>query len=280
MKELISVILPVYGNYDRERFKVVVDSVKAQRGVNVETVYPDLIGQPILAKLINHGVKQSRGKYIYISDRDVALPSKYFLRDTVGLFEKRRKVPIARPSMRRLLLEDWETFKSEYETAGFEIFKKLIYDQRYVVRFGHKRKRLKVISRLEHCKTRNFIASEKDYLEFVSNKRDWKMEPKYFSRDTHYSGTILTKKQFEDVGGFCAKYVGWGCEDVDFQLKLRSRFGLTYFPKIRELEVIHLDHTREYYSPAQWLRNSKILDERRKIGADACILQDIKDNFG
>jgi predicted glycosyltransferase involved in capsule biosynthesis len=84
----------------------------------------------------------------------------------------------------------------------------------------------------------------------------------------------MLKEHFFAVGGFCERFMAWGCHDADLQWKLKRRYNLIEFPNFPEYEVLHLDHERVYFDKERWQANRKIQEERRKEGPEKAILAD------
>ena len=83
---------------------------------------------------------------------------------------------------------------------------------------------------------------------------------------------MFRREQFVSVGGYCEDFVNWGCEDSDLQWKFAEKYGIEFFPD--ELEVIHLDHPKGYFSPEMWVRNEKIITQRKSEGVESAIRLD------
>lgn len=91
----------------------------------------------------------------------------------------------------------------------------------------------------------------------------------------HWGGIAVRRETFAAVGGYCARYSGWGCEDDDLIAKLEQRIGVisAYRAHGRELSCLHYEHPRTHTSthlPA----NKAILAERLAAGVDAMIEED------
>ena len=56
------------------------------------------------------------------------------------------------------------------------------------------------------------------------------------------------------------------------QSKVKKLYNLQFFPE--NLEVLHLDHPKEYFSPEMWARNEEISKKRMKEGIEKIIKKD------
>jgi N-terminal domain of galactosyltransferase len=90
----------------------------------------------------------------------------------------------------------------------------------------------------------------------------------------HWGGTLVGHDLFDAVGGYCERYVGWGCEDDDLHAKLAGRATVHRAWQVaRTLKCVHFEHPRAYHGP-ELLANKEILRARRASGPDAMIAED------
>jgi N-terminal domain of galactosyltransferase len=90
----------------------------------------------------------------------------------------------------------------------------------------------------------------------------------------HWGGILLDRKTFDAVGGYCTRYVGWGCEDDDLIAKLEGRARIVRAWRVsRRLTCLHFEHPRSH-TLANIQANNAILAERLAAGVDAMIDED------
>ena len=90
----------------------------------------------------------------------------------------------------------------------------------------------------------------------------------------HWGGFLLERATFDAVGGYCTRYVGWGCEDDDLIAKLEGRAQVVRAWRVaRRLTCLHFEHSRAH-TAASIRTNQAILAERRAAGVDAMIEED------
>jgi hypothetical protein len=91
----------------------------------------------------------------------------------------------------------------------------------------------------------------------------------------HWGGILVRREDFDAVGGYCTRYVGWGCEDEDLITKLAGRAGIIRAWKVapRRLACLHFEHPRLHES-AHIQANLMIQAERFTAGVDAMIEED------
>jgi hypothetical protein len=93
----------------------------------------------------------------------------------------------------------------------------------------------------------------------------------------HWGGIAVRTETFAAVGGYCARYSGWGCEDDDLIAKLEERIGVIYAyrERARALSCLHYEHPRTHTS-THFPANHAILIERLAAGVDAMIEEDAR----
>ncbi|WP_203744020.1 galactosyltransferase-related protein [Catellatospora bangladeshensis] len=95
----------------------------------------------------------------------------------------------------------------------------------------------------------------------------------WFPPPYHWGGFLVERKLFDDVGGYCTIYSGWGCEDDDLIAKLEGRIEvMRAWRAARGLACLHFEHSRTHTVtlPA----NQEILARRLDRGVDAMIAED------
>ena len=95
-----------------------------------------------------------------------------------------------------------------------------------------------------------------------------------WSEDLHCGGNLFRKEHFYQVGRYCENFVNWGCEDSDLQWKMTAYYDLQFFPKTEKFEVLHLDHSKDYFSSSMWNLNEEICAKRKTAGVDCAIKKD------
>ncbi|WP_432994594.1 galactosyltransferase-related protein [Dactylosporangium sp. CA-233914] len=92
----------------------------------------------------------------------------------------------------------------------------------------------------------------------------------------HWGGFLLPRGVFDAAGGYCARYLGWGCEDDDLIAKLESRGEVLRAWRVaKTLTCLHLEHPRT--SENNGLKaNQAILHERLAAGGAAMIAEDLR----
>lgn len=90
----------------------------------------------------------------------------------------------------------------------------------------------------------------------------------------HWGGVLVSRETFDAVGGYCTRYVGYGCEDDDLIAKLDGLTGTVRAWRVaRGLTCLHYEHPRAPNS-AGLSANLPLLAERLAMGVDAMIEED------
>lgn len=74
---------------------------------------------------------------------------------------------------------------------------------------------------------------------------------------------------YERVNGYDEQYVGWGCEDDDFRIRLR-RAGVRVQSILRWTNTYHLWHPRDVSAPVRWSDGPNVTYHHRPIRLTRC----------
>ena len=301
----ISVVIPLYGDFDIKRSLISIKSIKMQRDVETEIIvseqgekrrFPEVEGVKHVftyyksksalsnfnpGKIRNIAILNSTKDFIYTNDADVIFPDPYYLRKVLTILKKNPNKVLFRPFMRRLPLDNFDEFNSWCGSLGFEkAIKKLIINQKFLVKTSPKYQKMKIFEKdsQEAGYRKTFTSLIEDYKKYVEERlgsdNDLNFWPVYWNEDRHCGANFFRRIHFMNTGGYCEKFINWGCEDSDLQWKFRETYDLDFFPP--ELEVIHLDHPKGYVSPRMWVLNEKKSSKRKKNGLKLAIEFDKK----
>ncbi|MDP1728689.1 MAG: glycosyltransferase [archaeon] len=312
LTEGISIIIPLYGDFDIRRILRSIDSIKMQKGVDAEIVvseqgetrrFPEVEGVKYIftyhkpqanlsdfnpGKVRNIAILNSTRDYIYTLDADVILPDPEFLKKILNILKEDSNKILFRPFMRRLPRDNFEEFNQWCDVFGFEeALKKLIINQEFLVKTSLEYRELKIFEKdsKEAGYRKTFSSLIEDYKKYVEERlgsdTDLNFWPVYWNENRHCGSNFFRRSQFLDVGGYCEKFINWGCEDSDLQWKFREIYNLEFFPP--EMEVIHLDHPKGYVSPKMWALNEEKSTKRKKDGVKLAVEYDkeiLKKEYG
>ena len=169
---MISVIIPLYGQFDINRAIMSVSSVLAQRGINLELIVSEQGESPKFPKtpnvkhiftyyqpsselsdfnpgnIRNIGVSQAVGEFIYTTDADIIFSDEYHLLKSKEFLENNKTKTLFRPKMRRLYLSDFSLFKEWVEEHNItEAVSKLNYEQDYLVKVNSLPRKLRIFEK-------------------------------------------------------------------------------------------------------------------------------------
>lgn len=303
IKGLISVVIPIYGNFDSRRAILTIDSVRNQKNANIEIIVSEQGESPKLESKISKGVKyifnrhvpskelndfnpglirnlaiaNSLGEFVYTNDADILFLNEDYLAKGIDLLMADPSLVLYRPPMRRLPIENFEEFSVLALKKGVSgAINSLDLSQRYLATTDRKKRELKVVRKSAEEYIKTFTTSMENFKRYMSDSSLKGKEPMIWSEDLHCGGNLFRRHQFEKVGRYCQDFINWGCEDSDIQWKFRASFKLAFFPYTKEFEVLHLDHLKGYFSSKMWKRNESIEKERKKQGIQEAIRQDLE----
>jgi len=297
MAPTVSFIIPFYGTSHSQRLELAIESIFAQKGVNIDLIvaglshatkidnneglenYPKKEMPDIakMGKVLNRGLSLAGGNFTYISDADVLLYNRNYLSNLVQELLSQRK-SLKRPPMRRLLLQDFEWFHQNVSLEGLEnSVSELDFSQDYIVKPKNSNRQIRIFPKFENNRQKIFIASELDFQDYISSKDNEGKEPAFFNQDRHCGTIFSLTEELLKIGGYHEGFISWGVWDADMQWKLENQTGIRLIPPGKKFEVIHLDHQRGYFSKSKWEHDKILQGMRRSIGAEECIKKDRED---
>lgn len=296
----VSVIIPVFGDFDKQITKIALYSILNQKGCELEVIVvtdncrffkdfscrcveiPKWAANPTaynLGAIRNMGAVSSCGERLYFSDGDIIFKDETFLARSVKKLGN--SSALIRPRMRRLPIYEKEFLKNQiHRISAQALIESLTESGEYFIQLSDKEYNYYTYSKYDTIERhrRNFTAISDDYKLF--HERMWSHPeencwPCYWIEDKHCGGLLLKREQFFDVGGYSDNFQNWGCEDTYLIWKLESVTTLRLFPN--SLEVVHVDHKRTHIRPTDWCKNEKRFEMlRSKVGLQKCISRDLK----
>lgn len=289
----LSVVIPIYGMFDLARARVCVLSMLSQKDVDHEVIvseqgenrrFPDIQGVKYIfnyhkprkdlsdfnsGNVRNTAVAQAIGDYLYTNDADVVFLDSHYLAKALEEIAKSPARAFYRPLMRRLHVDEFSEFERRVNENGIKgaIFS-LDLSQDYIATVSGAPRKVRVFEK-ESIYPKTFTAFEEDFQTYVGDESNKGKEPMFWNENRHCGGNLFRMKQFREIGGYSEEFINWGCEDSDLQWKFSGAFDLQFFPE--ELEVLHLDHPKSYFSPEMWAQNEKISEKRKKEGIEKAI---------
>jgi hypothetical protein len=214
----------------------------------------------------------ARGDFVYTNDADIVFLDPHYLAKSIKVLCENPNKVLQRPYMRRLPLDQFEEFAKRVNESGISAAThSLDFSQDYIVTIDGKPRKVRV-SEKDSVYPKTFTAFEEDFQTYVGNEANKGREPMFWNENRHCGGNLFRMKQFRDVGGYSEEFTNWGCEDSDLQWKFSETYDLEFFPD--NLEVLHLDHSKGYFSPEMWARNEGISALRKEEGLTKAIEND------
>lgn len=220
--------------------------------------------RPVTAvSLRNLGARSARSGLLYHSDADIVPLRRDFLRQGIGLLGVPGRKVVAHPRMYRLIPDgpprpySWRPPSAShacYVTADTDGVLTPVPGER-LVRRGVGRSPL-------------VIPPE--------GVRELAQPPgESYAATTHHGGGVLLETEiFEEVGGYCTDYAGWGCDDHDLLDKLASRREIIRaWRAAPAMACLHFEHSHSYVGPDAHASRA-LLARRRAMGAEAMIRLD------
>ncbi|MEK6874787.1 MAG: glycosyltransferase family 2 protein [Nanoarchaeota archaeon] len=292
----LSVIVPIYGWFDLARARVSVKSILSQKDIDYEVIvseqgesrrFPEMPNVKHVFKyhrpqtelsdfntgnVRNEAIMLATGKFVYTNDADIIfLEPDYLAKSVEAIRESPNKV-LYRPFMRRLPLDEFNEFERRIQELGIDkAVESLDLSQEYLATLNSKSRKIRVFEK-DSIYRKIFTAFEEDFQSYVGDDKNKGREPMFWNENRHGGGNLFRIEQFKDVGGYAEEFIAWGCEDSDLQWKFREVYNLQFFPE--NLEVMHLDHPKGYFSPEIWARNEEISRRRIQEGLEKIIERD------
>lgn len=292
---LLSIVLSFYGKFDPSRAVIAIESIKAQRDVDIEIIISEQGERSKLKSLLGPGVKlvfqhyrpspylsdfgpgrirnlavsASRGEFLYATDADIVFLNPYYLKSLLQRLHSNSCGALYRPPLRRLPREDFSEFRRRVFSIGIQgAIHSLNFCQPFWATTDKRKKKFKIMSKHENRYQKTYTA--------LPNAPGQEKAPLSWREDRHTGGVLMRRHQFDFVGGYCEKFMNWGCEDSDLQWKLSEFFKLKLVTKEQRFMVLHLDHPRQYISEKMWERNKSISLQRRNDGPIKTVMADLK----
>lgn len=286
----ISVVFPIFGDFDFRSLFLAVESVRAQNYPNVEIIVSEENDSPKYRKMAreqgivyvcrkprkkdlgsnlgrvkNFGIRKATGKYVYLNDSDIVFMNRNYLSLLIRRMKKVGTGFMTQPAMKRLVVGDFEKFYGDACRDGIiEGISVLRFRDGYTTSVD-KKNTVRVVP--YGWRNRKMTVFRNEWKKI--SKKDLEMGYGYglMSFSFHPGAIFVEKERLLRVGGYCENFKGWGFDDVDLQIKLGStlkkRLGVA-IPKRKSYEVLHLDH-KGNFDRERYEVNREVFEKRREI---------------
>lgn len=282
---MISVIIPIYGDFDSKRLQLVLKACKRQKGINLEFVVSEQNLKPqfeAIAKEMNvtytyasiesqengkvlfntglvrnEGIRISSGDFLYLTDADIIFIDEEYLLHLTRL-SKELNSTLTKPPMIRLLEPSFEDFYESVQQRGITYALSQLDLSGQVTSIEPIDYQLRTIQR----KDRTLTISEDLFERFKKDSSLRPLAPTLFYDTAHLGGIFVSRQKFDSVVGYCERFYTWGYEDSDLQWKLAQIAAIEEIPSKVRFKVLHLDHPKSYFCPEQNEINRAIAEAR------------------
>ena len=298
MKPLVSLNYPLYGNFSLERLLLTLESITNQSYSSLEIIiseqnpsprfkeeaekrgleycFSEIViskGKPFFspAKIRNAGLALSKGKLICITDGDLIL-QRDFIKNLVALSVKDENSFFMKPAMRRLPEEEFEAFMQKTNNKGLKkCLDSLNFPDEYTASLSKRESELVVV---RHGPRKIYTTSKEKFERYCNDVSYMGFDTRIWSDVIHYGSIFARKNQFVNVSGYSESLIHWGYEDVDMHWKLSSLYKPIEIPKTAEMEILHLDHPKSYFSKDIAEKNRMMHERRIALGIKEAIEAD------
>jgi hypothetical protein len=269
----VSVVIPLFGRHhgldtlpdvcagwlDQEIDCEVVVAVAGELPVRVPAgvrVIPadETLGAP--GTLRNVAARQARSGWLYLTDADVRPIGRDFLSRCLGLAGPGGAV--TQPWMYRLV--------GAGVSAGPALLAGLPEGRRCLVQPGPSGTAVAVPEERFVMDGEDLMVEPPAAMLAAAGPGELRWRPAF-----HWGAMLIERATFDQLGGYCEQYVGWGCEDDDLLAKVRATAPLTIAWRVEEtLRCLHFEHARPYDSP-EFAANRAILAARTAAGPERMV---------
>jgi len=269
-KAKISVVLPIFGTFDRDKLFLAVESIKMQDYPNVEIIISEQNNESTcrafakqqnitytfskmrqddsvynIGYVRNQGIKAATGAYLYLTDSDIVFMGTTFLSEVLALYKKQKPAYLRYPPMRRMLEVHLDDFYQSTLTQGIgQAISQLRFPDGYTTTVDEKDKI--IVVKYGYYKKKYTIPQK--YFKKIS-KKDLEKYGYGLMFFTTHPGTIFTEtKHVVALGGYYEGFRGWGYDDVDLQVRLTALTNkrANAMPNKVAFRVLHLDHKMNF----------------------------------
>jgi len=307
--DLVSVILPVYGDIDEYNVRACLKSISAQQGVSIELILVEQtfgearfqsLAESASAKFVvdrvskaasggrfntgrarNVGIHNASGQFVYTSDADILYVDPHYFSKLVALMHDRPDLVLVWPRMKHLLEDRQKDFCDRFCEDGIwpgsvmQPVGKWAYCWPKEGTNGHTE--LPRLRDVVHNRIR-YIIREEDLEQYLVNQQEMSGCEHMFLRSCRHDGAIMARRcQLDLVAGYAECFFQWGVEDCDLQWKLSELFCVNALAFLGT-EVVHLDHAKKWFDRLMWERNNLVHARRRGTGVCTAILSDLLEN--
>lgn len=271
----ISLIMAIYNGFDADRLALTLQAARWQQGIDLEICVAESNPTPSFAarardfevrytflpseavsnpgRVRNAALGLARGDYVYSSDVDILFPTGFFSQLTAlprGIW--------IHPPKRRLPKEHFSTFFSRSCEQSLAPAIEALWKDDFFASVGEP-----VKYRLTEKDGKYYTCVAADHAVWKSSPALRERAPEFWDSTRHRGGTFAPRDLWLRVGGYADVYRAWGYEDADVQWKLSTIQRPNELPNEERFRVLHLDHSKGYFSPQHHHDNKQRFEARK-----------------
>lgn len=298
--ELLSIVVPVFGDGGTGALEACLAGLRAQRGVRIEVVLAEqTFGEarhaalaarfgavhavdrvdpaehgehPNLGRVRNAALAAASGAFVYMADGDVLYPDPNYFATLVAVASRFPDLVLIRPRMAHLVRTEGQAEACRayaddpaWPPPGVEHPAPLVYRAGPEEGDGW--------LEINRGGKRHLVAVEALHEYGRRPAAGW--EPRFLQACTHDGAVLARRTHFDAVAGYAECFFHWGGDDVDLQWKLGELFCVVALEKMEGVEVVHVDHERGWYDRLLWERNRLLRERRHAAGVLGTLVSDL-----
>lgn len=238
---------------DRDSFEVVItdlgesEKVNAtirgyQKYINIKHLSPNYNGIFWKSKALNHCALNSEGKYLTMIDVDAIVPP-YFLKHIEEFYRDKEKYNVKLAHRVKFL-----------DNKFSKVVTKRQFDEEFMV------KQLMANDKRFRLAFERFTIEEVKMRGLKGPQKKW-----YCSQALGNSHFTMRKEDFIAIGGYDESFIGWACEDLDFNRRAFAYLGRGYLRPELPYVIYSVHHSRQaWMNQKTTTRNEKLYARNKK----------------
>lgn len=303
----VSFLVPAFGSLNPDALYLVLSSIQRQEYPHKEAlVAEEHLGEPrfeavareanaryiahnvsgiggnfSVARARNLGLAISDAEFVVMQDADIVLHSRNFIEGLVVELMEHPGFFMATTPLLHLQRREISEWKAEFlRTGDFDSYpgRCLCYEE-YVLSalpYGDNDFRVVPHPYNEAKRDRRYVALKELHEDYLRGPERWKgSEPIIFTPCVAKGFIAARREHFLAAGGYCERYIGWGCEDGDLKWKLSNFLKCKNLQGDRRFAGVHLDHDRPYFSAQGYLNAKGTSNGRQRLGFVDAVKDDL-----
>lgn len=219
-----------------------INSYKSQGILNIKHLKNPCPGLFWKSKALNHAVLNAEGTYVTMIDIDAVVPP-FFLKGIEDFYQKKAPRPNVKLAHRVRFLDSKHSKHISKRDFGEEYIKQELIGRWRTYRLAWER----------------YTIREHRVRKLQRHQLKW-MEGEALGN----SHSTMLREDYMAIGGYDERFVGWSCEDMDFNRRAYMYLGGGYMRQEPIYTVFSLWHTRNSWMSSKNTRKNERLYETNK----------------